>query len=65
MMEQKGWDVRDEVASPRCPARDDVMVGIASIVAEMRVFRTRGVMRIPLEGSSNKDQHITSQWPLS
>lgn len=37
MMEQKGWDVRDEVASPRCPAWDDVMVGIASIVAEMRV----------------------------
>lgn len=42
------------MASPRCPAWDDVMVGIASWHAEVRVFRTRDVTRILLDGSSKE-----------
>lgn len=53
------------MASPRCPAWDDVMVGIASWHAEVRVFRARDVTRIPLKGSSNEDQRRTTQWSLS
>lgn len=53
------------MASPRSPAWDDVMVGIASWHAEVRVFRTRDVTRILLDGLSKEDQSRTIQWPLS